>query len=441
MTTALAARPAKTIEQRPGVLRRVGGLRHTSPGRLQLLIAVLVALGLLSGLLAGVAGSSARAGTDDLGDRAQPLLVEAEAIYSAIADADTTAAQAFLAGGLEPQQLTERYDEDLRTATTALTSAARRTQENGRAADAVRELSSGIATYNALVATARANNRQGKPVGSSYLSEASRLNREALQPQARALFDSAQTEVEDGYGKAGAAGWMSLLLLSLLALLIALILTQRYLSRRTQRTFNLPLLAATVVTLLFTVGGLALLISQQSRLDRAANQGSGPLTSIAESRILALTARGDEALTLAGRAGSGPYEVNFDQTVERLMLERGPLLNAYGSLDPALGRYMDSAATELQAYVTTHKEVRRLDDGGEYDDAVDLAIGPGTTEQFDGARKSLEQALDNRKAFFTDEIDAAGNGLGLLTVLGPLLALVICALGFAGLRARLEEYR
>ncbi|MBM2619849.1 hypothetical protein JIG36_30495 [Actinoplanes sp. LDG1-06] len=422
-------------------MRRIGGLRHTSPGRLQLLIAVLVALGLLSGLVAGVAGASARAGTDDLGDRAQPLLIEAEAIYSALADADTTAAQAFLAGGLEPAALTRRYDADLERATTALTSAARRTEENGRAADAVRALSAGVATYAELVATARANNRQGKPVGASYLSEASRLNRETLQPQARALFDSAQAEVDDGYGRAGAAGWMALLLFSLLGLLIALALTQRYLSRRTHRTFNVPLLLATALTLVFTIGAISIMVSQQTRLDRAANQGSGPLASIAESRILALTARGDEALTLAARAGSGPYEEDFDKVVARLTQERGPMVNSYDQLDWQLGQQMNRASQQFKAYVAAHKQVRTLDNSGQYDRAVDLAIGTATTNQFESARQFLDQALENRKAFFTDEIDAAGNGLGLLTVLGPLLALAVCVLAFAGLRARLEEYR
>ena len=111
MSTALVART--------GVLRRVGGLRHTSPGRLQLFIATLLALGVLSGVVAGFTGASAGSGTSDLGNRAQPLLVEAETVYTALADADTTAAQAFLAGGLEPSALTRRYDDDLRRALAA----------------------------------------------------------------------------------------------------------------------------------------------------------------------------------------------------------------------------------------------------------------------------------------------------------------------------------
>lgn len=440
MTTALAARPAPT-QRNAGVLRRVGGLRHTFPGRLQLLIALLVGLGLLSGLLAGVTGSSARAGTNDLGDRAQPLLVESEAIYAALADADTTAAQAFLAGGLEPVALTRRYDADLERATTALTSAARRTPSDGRAAGAVRTLSAGVAQYSALVATARANNRQGLPVGVSYLSEASRLNRDTLQPQARELFRGAQEEVEDGYSAAGAVGWMALLLLSLVALLITLVLTQRYLSRRTNRTFNVPLLAATALTLVFTIGTITILAVQQAHLDRAAQQGSSPMASISESRLLTLQARGDEALTLAARAGSGPYEEDFATVEARLTQPGGPMVNQYGRLDDELGRTMDRAAKQFEQYATIHKDVRALDDNGEYDKAVALAIGPETSKAFDELRTDLDAALENRKAFFTGEIEGAGSGLGLLTVLGPLLALGVCVFAFAGLRARLEEYR
>ncbi len=406
-----------------------------------MLIATLLALGVLTGLLAGVAGSSARAGTSDLGDRAQPLLVEAETIYSSLADADTTAAQAFLAGGLEPSTLTDNYDKDLARATTALTSAARRTAEDGSAADAVRTLSAGVAQYSALVATARANNRQGLPIGASYLSEASRLNRDTLQPQAKQLFTDAQREVEDGYGRAGALGWVALLLLSLLALMVALVLTQRYLSRRTRRTFNIPLVVATVLTALFLIGSFSILLTQQARLDRAANQGSLPVASIAESRILALQARGDEALTLAGRAGSGPYEKDFTVVAERLSVRGGPMVNSYGDLDPALGRMMTRASEGFQQYVTAHRDVRALDDSGDYEGAVKLAIGKQTTGTFEGVRADLDKAYENRKAFFTDEIGAAGNGLGVLTVGGPLLALAVCVLAFLGIRVRLEEYR
>jgi hypothetical protein len=141
VTTALAHRTVATTRYAPpakGVLGRIRNLRTHSPGRLQLILAMLLTLGLLTGLVAGLTAHSAAAGTTGLGERAQPLLVEAETIYSKLADADTTAAQAFLAGGLEPVALTRRYDDDLNQAGAALTGAAHLVPEDSDAARASR---------------------------------------------------------------------------------------------------------------------------------------------------------------------------------------------------------------------------------------------------------------------------------------------------------------
>jgi hypothetical protein len=100
-----------------------------------------------------------------------------------------------------------------------------------------------------------------------------------------------------------------------------------------------------------------------------------------------------------------------------------------------------SATERHRAYVAAHDQVRKLDNAGDYDAAVALAIGPQTSRTFTGLTDDVGRALENRKEVFSAEIGAAGRGLGLLTVLGPVLALLICGLAFAGLRARLEEYR
>jgi hypothetical protein len=405
------------------VLSRVTQLRHTSPGRLQLILAVLVVLGLVTGLVAGVAAYSARSGTGDLGSRAQPLLVEAETIYSALADADTTAAQAFLTGGLEPPALTARYDDDLNRATAALTSAARRTPDSGATADAVRALSSGVPQYASLVATARANNRQGLPVGAAYLSAASQFNRATLLPQADALFTAAQREVDRGYGSSRSTIWVTLLALLIAGLLAALIVAQRYLSRHTHRTFNVPLVAATLVTVILALVAGGLFTAQRAHLRSADTDGSAPVAELADLRILALNERGDEALTLVARGGSDANEEDFKKAAAEFRADAG-----------ALG-------PEHDAYVRAHEAVRKLDDGGDYDGAVALAIGPQTTKTFTDLTDATGAALEDHKATFTEQIAGAGRGLGLLTVLGPLLALVVCALAVAGIRVRLEEYR
>ncbi|GIE86346.1 hypothetical protein [Actinoplanes regularis] len=435
MTTALAQRPPATAAYSPpsyGLVDRVAGLRHHSPGRLQLILTTLLTLGLLTGLVAGLTAHSASAGTADLGNRAQPLMVEAETVYSALADADTTAAQAFLAGGLEPAALTQRYDDDLARAGTALTNAARLVPDDSDAARAVAALSTGIARYSALVATARANNRQVLPLGASYLAAASQLNRETLQPKAQALFRLATDEISAGYDAARSSWWLILLLVLSVALGVALFWSQIYLSRTTHRTFNVPLVAATglFAVLILAVG--VLFANQRTHLDSAAQKGSAPVTALAQLRILVLTERADEALTLAAH-GSADKEEDFERASGAIYFD-----------DPRLAyaeRFTTTLKDRHEAYLTIHGQVRKLDKSGDYDGAVALAIGEQATTTFGDLTTTLDQAIDNRKAAFTDEIGDAGDGLDLLSVLGPLLAIAACVLALLGIRARLEEYR
>ncbi|MEU8243723.1 hypothetical protein AB0C07_36185 [Actinoplanes missouriensis] len=430
MTTALAQRP--TVGGR-GVLRRVGQLRHTSPGRLQLLLVVLLVLGALTGLVAGVTAQSAAGGTADLRDRAQPLLAEAETVYSALAEADTIAAQAFLAGGLEPRELTQRYEERLAQATTALTAASRRTSEGSAAAEAVHALAAGTTRYAALVATARAANRQGLPVGASYLTTASELNQQTLQPQAQALFQFAGRELDAGYEQARSSWWLILLLVLVVALTLALAGTQVYLSHATRRTFNVPLVAATALTVLLVAATGVLFALQRDHLRAAGEDGSAPVTALAERRILALRERASEALTLAARGGDDVHEDDFREAQSRLTFDDRELLT-----EAAL---MHQARAQHDVYLRLHEKVRELDDNGDYDAAVELAVGKESTEAFAALTETLDQALTARRAIFDAEIQHAGRGLGALTVLAPLLALTVCVLAALGLRARLEEYR
>jgi hypothetical protein len=283
------------------------------------------------------------------------------------------------------------------------------------------------------VATARALNRQGRPVGAAYLSTASQLNRETLQPRANDLFQAARREAGAGYDDARSTGWLMLLLVLLVALAVALVWTQIYLSGSTRRTFNVPLLAASALTVVLAVGCAVIFTHQQARLDSADRDGSGPVEALAQKRISVLRERADEALTLAARTGHGELEEEFTRIAGELTFD-----------DPELGGVrplMTRAKAEHDAFVAVHRQIRALDDGGDYEGAVRLAVSDETKTTFEALTRTLDAALDDRRAIFDAEIPAAGRGLGPLTVLGPLLALAICVCATIGLRARLEEYR
>jgi hypothetical protein len=426
---------------RAGVLDRISRLRETTPGRLQLLLAALVALGLLTGAAIAVAASSTSTGTRDVGQRIEPLLVNAETIYSSLADADATAAQAFLAGGLEPPALTNRYNDDLRRANTALAEAAGRAPAGSKTASAVATLSADVSVYAGLVAEARANNRQGYPIGAAYLSQASNLNRTQMLPQAQAMFQSAQGELASGYAAARSTTSVMLMTLALAGLLVGLVLVQRYLRRLTQRTFNVALVAATALTAVLGLGVAGTVALQRHHLSVAQTSGSAPIDVLAQARILALQERGDEGLTLAARGGGGAYETDFVETGRRLGAPGGLLDKAASQVTGNQRTTVKAAADSHRSYLARHAAIRQLDDRGDYNAAVVQSTSAETASLFAGVTDRLGRVLDAKKATFTTEITAAGGGLTVMGLLGPALALIICVLAFVGMRARLEEYR
>src|SRR6516225_6284911 len=85
----------------------------TTPARLRLLLALLVLLSLAWGVLAALTADQHASAAADVVAVSEPLSLDAEQIYTSLSDADATAANAFLAGGLEPAAARQRYNADL----------------------------------------------------------------------------------------------------------------------------------------------------------------------------------------------------------------------------------------------------------------------------------------------------------------------------------------
>ena len=177
----------------PGVVRA-----GSTPAKLRLLLAGLLAVSLLWGAVAAwtVAGHASAAG--NVVAVSEPLSLDAQQIYRSLSDADATEAAAFLSGGLEPLALRARYQADIAQAARHLEAA---TAAAGQSAAGPRLaiLSAGLPVYAGLVDTARADNRLGLPLGAAYLREASRYMRARLLPAARDLYaqENAQLAAAD----------------------------------------------------------------------------------------------------------------------------------------------------------------------------------------------------------------------------------------------------
>jgi hypothetical protein len=336
-------------------------------------------------------------------------------------DADATAASAFLSGGLEPAQLRERYEADIAQAQAALSVA------TASSPDLTATLAAQLPVYTGLIETARTNNRQGFPVGAAYLREASGLMRTQLLPAAQELYQAETTRVAAAQDE---ARFPVAELLVALAFVIGLVLTQRYLTRKTNRLLNVGLLVATgaAVLSLLWVTTVSVLVMRDVADSRTASE---KVDVLAQARIATLTARGDETLTLVARGAGQAYEKNFVEVSERLegQLDQAKRLDDTEAVDQAMRHF--------RQWQQVHQRIREADDAGQYNDAVALIDNPF----FDSLDQDLVRAIGESRQTFSDEVAVARASLAG-TVVGVLVLAVISAAGSVmGLWQRLKEYR
>ena len=103
--------------------------------------------------------------TRDIAERIEPLNADVTTLYRSLADADATVTSGFLSGGLEPSGVRARYDGQVAEATSRLTQAGARAGVDRVTADRIADIGAQLPVYTGLIERARANNRQGFPLG------------------------------------------------------------------------------------------------------------------------------------------------------------------------------------------------------------------------------------------------------------------------------------
>lgn len=429
---SLAALPGQGVRK---VIRSSG----TTPGQLLLIAVSLVTLSLLVGL-AGAAMADSKSDTmTNLTDRREPFAAAAQHVYRSLSDADATAAIGFLSTGDEPRRLRERYADDIAQATTFLAKAAADTG-SVRTARQVEIIAQQLPVYTGLIETARANNRQGFPTGASYLREASHLMRSTILPAAEELYQIDNQRLTAEQDDANGFPWFTTLLV--IGLLAALVVAQRFITRKSNRAFNIGLVVATAAVLFGVLWSALALIVQAVLISSSQSDGTEQVYVLSKARIAALKARADETLTLVARGGGAFYEQEFRSLFAELGGDdgtRGLLGRAESNPD------VDGAKDSAQSWLTAHAAVRKADEGGAYAEAVRLAV----SEKVDGGAAAAFKRLDGRlheainvgrQSFFDDTVNAS-RALTLLPA-GWALIGVVAALGVTvGIRERLREYQ
>ncbi|MFB7495211.1 hypothetical protein ACFC09_10975 [Streptomyces sp. NPDC056161] len=430
-----------------GVAELRAGAR-TEPGRLRVIGAVLALLVVAFGAVTTWQTADREAAAHDVLYRSQPLSADAADIYSSLADANTAASSAFLAGGQETSTARDRYESGIRKASGKLVTAAANSEPGSPATGVIDELSKLLTEYKGLVERARVYNRLGYPVGGAYLRLANSRMQDDMLPAAEKLYRTENTRLNDDYGDATAYPWPAIGL-GVLAL-GALGWAQRRSYLRTNRVLNHGLVTATAtaaVVLLWLVVGHSV---ARAGLNDSNDHGVRSLTVLHDARIASLKARGNENLSLVARGADtvkvgkqtvDKYYYAFDQ--DMAALDRG-LAEAGKLADDATGTAPVTAARDsVTAWKQRHASARAEDENGNYQQALDQVIGTGnsTGEYFDTVDDNLRTALAHEQTEFER---AAAGGLDALTGL-PEGAAVLAVLGAAGavlgIGRRLSEYR
>jgi hypothetical protein len=408
----------------PTVAGRLGDIRASirrslsgTPGRLWMLALAAAAVSLIFGVGAFSAFGSADTALRRGGENATQL-IRVQAIHTNLVRADADATNSFLVGGLEPASQRTSYTSAVQQASRLIAEAAKAQPADGPALGA---LNSTVITYAGLIEQARATNRQALPVGAQYLRIASSGLRSDALPILDALVNANDARVGAEFDAAtrASAALVATALLALLVLAGGMI----WLSRRTHRYVNAPLVAATVAILVTLVVGFLVLAGVSSRVGTVRDGSYAATLAAAKARIAAFDAKSNESLTWKSSS-----KVVSDQS--------------------AVAARLDSRASRMgglwKQYADTHVQIRQADDAGQWESAVREAVGSGPSSAnatFDAFDTSSAAALAATSRATSDSLDAPQSWLPLAAWLGLLIGIAGAVSAWWGVSLRLEEYR
>ncbi|GIE75127.1 hypothetical protein Aph02nite_10770 [Actinoplanes philippinensis] len=422
-----------------------GRERLPTPRLYWLVAAGLVVLALVTGVAAVADVRERSALLTDVAEVKAPISVDAQTLYRSLAEADAIAATAFLSTTGESATLRTRYLDGIARASTALTVALRDADDDETAR--LRVVAEQLPVYTGLVETARSNQRHGVPLGGAYLREASGLMQQTILPAAAGVFDSTHRRLVGEQEEADGFPWLAAFFGALLA--AALLWAQVLVARRSRRTFNLGLVAASGVTVLALLWSVVALGASTGRLETGPGSPAKQVLVLANAGRAALQARANESLTLVARGGGATFETEFVSQLDELIGVdgQGGLLAAAlaeTEADSRVAVFIDQARTEANQWRKLHQGVRAADNGGDWNRAVELATATGE-QDLPAVFTRLDTALTGALAAGNQQVDGQTGGAGsALTGLSAGFVLLTVGLMVAvglGFRPRIGEYR
>jgi hypothetical protein len=455
-------------------------LKLSTPALLRLALGAVWALALVFALAAWAAVEGHRQGLQTVGKDSAPSIVAAQRIKAGLADMHASAAGEFLVKPGQNRQAVSDYEKRRLEVTEGILAAAGNITYGDAERVPIRKIMNALGLYEEAIAQARALHDRGDSAFVRKHREADRLMHETLLPAADALDRANRQALNDSYDTQRRSGKWSLawLIVSGLVLLGVLGATQVFLFRRMRRILNPALLGATGLALCFLIFTMIALLSADEALRKAKQDCFDSVDVLEQARADAYDAQGSQRRWLLDPQAAEAHQKGFREKAGRLVtlsqgLTADRLLAAVeklrsDELRPQRGRdklpagfeghlakelynitfdgEQEAAVAELRAFfrcLDIEREVRRLEQKGNRDEAVALCLGtqPG---QSAWAFARFDEALAKTLAINLREFDqAVERGFQILAGFGVSILLVtacLALLAYFGLRPRMKEY-
>ena len=302
-----------------------------------------------------------------------------------------------------------------------------------------------LGSYVGLVEQARANNRQGFPVGAAYQRQANGIVSNAdpdtpdIVSSLRAVEESQRAHINASLASAHRAGvWLQV---TGWLLFVALVVGSWWMWRTFRRVVNIPIaIALLALFLLLLIGGIKQAAAVSDTDDAIGTELAGA-DKAAQARAAAFEARSQEALTLINRGNGAANEANWELGNDIVTREMSSRLGSDDGLST-------DAASAYASYAEAHTEIRKLDNAGNWDQAVAVSLGAQQTatgvnsaDAFDGFDQAVGKIATTEGSAASARLSSAVHPLNSLRDIVFLAGLVIAVLAALGCGQRLKEYR
>jgi hypothetical protein len=409
----------------------------TTPGRLVLISISVIVGAVVFGAVATGAEQSRERAARAAGSQTEPLLAHAARLYTALSDANATEGTALLSGGVQSPTERLRYQSDLGAASDSLSALTREAGTSATVPGALNAIANQLPIYTGLVESARANSRQGFPIGAAYLRQAVTLSTGTMLPAADRIYRAEAQRLADDYRTGSSSATLVTVIVASAVALILLLLAQRYVARISRRILNVGLLVGTLAVAAVSIWAIVGLVNEQDALSSAQQNGSDSVEVLSAATVLQSRAQSDLSLTLVNRGTDQSDSTDFNSVTP-------VLANLVGEIS-VLARRTDARAAagrfdaDYASYVAQANTIRSLEQKGQLPEA--LAHEPISARISDQVSSDLRQQIGAAQVRFARAATDATSALNGLSVAIPVVTVLAAIAALLGLRQRINEYR